>query len=108
MSQTRLSRQFAGTASTQTPKKRAVITTQYGSARVGPKGYVSNVVVDYSHRGEGHGHELMDQVTSHADEIGLPLTLNAREELHPFYRKHGFEPTNNPSPFGPEMKRAPR
>lgn len=89
-------------------RKREMVTTQYGSARVGRNGYVSNVVVDHENRGAGHGHELMERVTEYADKAGLPLTMHARAALHGFYAHHGFEVTDPDSKFGPELKRPPR
>lgn len=85
-------------------------STGYGSARVTPSGYLYNLVVDSEHRGQGHGHELLRTVTSHADRQGLVLYTQARRELHPFYGKHGFAPTPEAVGVGdlPVLKRSPR
>lgn len=68
--------------------------TPYATARVSESeegGYVSNVMTNVDYRGQGHGTALMGEITSHADEIGKPLLLHARPDLHPWYGKLGFE-----------------
>lgn len=85
-------------------------STGYGSARVTSSGYLYNLVVGVEHRGQGHGHELLRMVTSHADRQGRALYTQARRELHPFYGRHGFAPTSEAVGIGgaPVLKRSPR
>ena len=71
--------------------------SDYGSAKVTPQGYVFNVSVRGEHRGQGHGTALMEEIAEHADALGRPLKLNAREDLHPWYRRLGYEPDTGPS-----------
>jgi len=87
-----------------------VYETDHGSAKVTPTGYVYNVRVKEGERGHGYGSELMQRITSDADALGSELTLNARSELHPWYRKHGFEVATDASEFGgvPFLKRKPK
>ena len=78
------------------PQFDAVYESQHGSARVTPSGYVHNVYIRQGARGQGHGTKLMGKITEHADRIGRPLSLNAREDLHPWYRRMGFEEDRSP------------
>jgi predicted GNAT family N-acyltransferase len=64
---------------------------QYASAKVTPRGYLYNMATRTEQRGKGHGRALMNEITAHADALGKPLSLNAREELHPWYGSHGFK-----------------
>ena len=82
-----------------------VYHTDYGTARVTPSGYISNVSVRV--RGQGHGTELMQKVTQHADEMGKSLTMHARPELHPWYQRLGFTHTADDE-FGPRLERSPK
>lgn len=90
---------------------KSLYTSDYGSARVSPEGYVSNVIISHERRGEGHGTELMGQITSEADRLGKHLTLNARPELHDWYERMGFKHTGYDQ-FGstklPRLERRPR
>lgn len=81
---------------------------KYGSAKVTPSGYVFNVAVRAEHRGEGHGTALMQEIASHADAIGKPLQVTAREALHPWYKRLGFEPSNEEAFGGPLLVRQPK
>lgn len=84
---------------------------QYGHARVSPEGYVSNLHVPEEHRKEGHGSNIMHQITSDADRMGHGLTLHARTDLHPWYAKHGFQMTGHDYIGGvanPRLERKPR
>jgi predicted GNAT family N-acyltransferase len=99
------SRQFENP---ERPKLKSIISTPHGSARVSAQGYVGNVIIAHWERGQGHGHELMREVTKHADEHGMELTMHAREELHPFYQKHGFNVTDPDTQWGAELKRPAR
>jgi GNAT superfamily N-acetyltransferase len=89
--------------------------SSYGSARVTPGGYVHNVAVRESERGKGYGSALMAEITTDADRLQRPVSLHAREELHPWYRRMGFEVQTGPkadldrSIFGqPYLVRKPR
>lgn len=84
--------------------------TAYGSARVTPAGYLYNVVVSEGQRGKGHGHDLLKQVTADADSRGQTLYTQARPELHDFYGKHGFTPSDEQVGLGdlPTLRRDPR
>lgn len=84
--------------------------TAYGSARVTPAGYLYNVLVDEKHRGQGHGHELLQSVTADADSRGQVLYTQARPELHGFYGKHGFVPSDEQVGLGdlPSLRRDPK
>lgn len=84
-----------------------VYSTQHGSARVSSDGYVHNVAVNYWSRGQGHGTELMQKITSDADRLGKPLVLHAREDLHPWYGRLGFTPTGEDG-LGHVLERTPR
>jgi predicted GNAT family N-acyltransferase len=84
---------------------------QYGTARVSPEGYVSNLRVREEQRGRGHGSSIMKQVTDDADKLGHGLTLHARPELHGFYAKHGFVRTGDDYIGGvphPRLERKPK
>jgi len=76
---------------------RATYETPHGSARVTPTGYVHNVFIRPEHRGVGHGTALMNQIVSDADRLGLPLSLNAREDLHLWYQRMGFNVDTSPA-----------
>src|SRR5262245_26084724 len=65
----------------------------FGSARVTPSGYVSNVRIRQDVQGKGYGTALMQQVTSDADRLGKSLTMHARPELHGWYGRLGFQHT---------------
>ena len=87
--------------------------TRYASARVAPGGYVYNVLTNVDRRGEGHGTELMRQITADADRLRMPLTLHARTELHPWYQRLGFEHVDDDfDDWGgtsmPRLRREPR
>ena len=59
-------------------------------------------------RGQGHGTELMGQITSDADSMGKPLTLHASKMyLHPWYQRLGFQPVGK-DVLGPQLRREPR
>lgn len=83
---------------------------QWASAQVSPSGYISNMVTHYDHRGEGHGTDLLQEITNNADAAGQELLLNARADLHPWYGRHGF--TVDPEGFAlgglPQLRRPPR
>ena len=83
-----------------------VYRTEHGSAKVSPTGYVWNLSV-YGSRGRGRGTELMQQITADADRLGKPLTVHAREELHPFYQRLGFEKVGTDE-LGHRLERKPR
>jgi predicted GNAT family N-acyltransferase len=70
---------------------KPVYQTRFASAKVSPGGYVYNVATNVNMRGQGHGTELMNQITADADRMGKSLTLHARTELHPWYQRLGFE-----------------
>jgi ribosomal protein S18 acetylase RimI-like enzyme len=76
---------------------RSSYESEHGSARVTPGGYVYNVGIRPQSRGEGHGTALMGQIISHADEMGRELSLHAREDLHPWYHRLGFQETPDPT-----------
>jgi len=84
-----------------------VYESEHGTARVTGEGYVYNVGIRSSERGQGHGTKLMGQITADADRLGKPLTLHAREELHPWYERQGFQVEGH-DVLGPRMKRLPR
>lgn len=86
---------------------RPVYENDYGSAKVTPGGYVRDVMVHHAHRGEGHGSDIMRQVTSDADRLGAPLQLHARPDLHPWYGRFGFSPSGEDA-MGNLMERRPR
>lgn len=91
------------------PTPESTVATDFGSARVSPEGYISNLVVNASHRGNGKGHELLSAVTKHADEHGLTLNAHVREDLHPFYAGHGFQVSHFDEAMGsPVLHRKPR
>lgn len=84
---------------------------RWSSARVTSRGYVHNVSTHSAMRGQGHGTALMAEIIQDADRLGRPLSLNAREDLHPWYRGMGFERTEapeNPFPDQPFLVRHPR
>lgn len=102
------SRQFSPLYESQ---MRPLYENDYGSARVSSEGYVSNLSVTPSRRGEGHGTQLMKQITQHADTIGQSLKLNAQPELHEWYKKMGFEVTGADVYNGssvPRLERKPK
>ena len=70
--------------------------SKHGSARVTPSGYVHNVYIREKVRGQGHGTKLMGKIIEHADRLGRPLSLNAREDLHPWYQRMGFQVDTSP------------
>lgn len=86
--------------------------TEHGSALVTPSGYVYHLSVKADRRGQGHGTELLQTITEHADTLGRPLELHAREELHPWYGRMGFERDtgyDDEEMFGhPKLVRKPR
>jgi GNAT superfamily N-acetyltransferase len=67
-------------------------------------GYVSFVVADYEHRGEGLGTELMEFVTFWAETHAVILTLHCRNELIPWYERFGFV-FEDKDPWGNRMVR---
>ena len=79
---------------------------RYGTAKVTPTGYIRDVNVHHAHRGQGHGSELMRNITADADRIGSPLQLHARKELHPWYQSLGFRPDGSDA-MGNLMTRDP-
>lgn len=84
---------------------------RFGSARVSPSGYVSNLAVPEKERGKGHGTAIMGQITGDADRFQHGLTLHARPELHEFYEKHGFTRTGADYMGGvaiPRLERKPK
>jgi len=81
-----------------------VYQTEHGSALVSPGGYVRNVNIRSDARGQGHGSALLSQITADADRLGSSLTLHAREDLHPWYERHGFKRVAT-DPFGPRLER---
>lgn len=82
--------------------------TEFGRANVSRDGYISDVFVKEENRGQGHGHELMQSITAQADATGQVLNLNAREDLHGFYGRHGFQATGDVDFGQPRMTRQPR
>jgi len=91
------------------PPQTSTIVTDYGSAHISPTGYLSNVSINTSHRGDGHGHDLLKAVTTYADAYNLPLQAHVREDLHDFYGKHGFQVSHYDEHFAsPVMHRRPR
>jgi GNAT superfamily N-acetyltransferase len=59
-------------------------------------GYVANVYVRPAHRGTGLGRELVDAVTSYADEHGFArLVLAPSERSVPLYTRAGFGPATS-------------
>ena len=75
---------------------RPTYESEHGSAKVTPSGYVYNVGIRPEVRGQGHGTALMRQIITDADRLGSPLSLNAREDLHPWYQRLGFQPGSGP------------
>jgi predicted GNAT family N-acyltransferase len=76
---------------------KSVYESEHGSARVTPSGYVYNVSIRHDVRGQGKGTELMGAIATDADRLGRPLSLHAREDLHPWYRRLGFEEDTRPA-----------
>ena len=87
---------------------KSTYESRYSTARVTPGGYVHNMTTHHEHRGAGHGSALLGEITADADRLGKPLSLSAREALHPWYGRHGFEPTGDEAFGQPVLARKPR
>lgn len=70
---------------------KPVYESEHGRLTVTPRGYVNNFAVKEERRGQGHGSAILAQTTADADRLGKPLYAHAREELHGWYAKAGFE-----------------
>jgi len=73
---------------------------QVGFARVvtdaATFGYLADVFVLASHRGQGLGHRLLQAVMSHPDVQGLRRFMLATRDAHALYRQFGFSALKNP------------
>jgi GNAT superfamily N-acetyltransferase len=59
-----------------------------------PHWYLASLGTAVDVQGKGVGSALMDVVTAHCDQEGLPAYLESSKERNvPFYRRHGFEVT---------------
>jgi GNAT superfamily N-acetyltransferase len=67
---------------------------QIGSARMitdkATFGYLADVYIDGAHRGQGLAIWLMETVMTHPDITPLRRTMLATSDMHPLYRKFGF------------------
>jgi GNAT superfamily N-acetyltransferase len=70
---------------------------QIGFARAATDGnsfvYLADVYVLEEYRGRGLGEELVREMVEHGDLAGLRWLLHT-EDMHPLYRKFGFEEPN--------------
>ena len=60
------------------------------------RAFIEDVIVDEAARGQGVGHQLIEQVMqrlAHIEEV----MLVCEERLVPFYEQHGFERTDYPT-----------
>jgi GNAT superfamily N-acetyltransferase len=74
---------------------KSVYESEHGQLTVNPAGYVNNFYVKEEQRGKGHGSAIGAQLLADADRLGKPLYAHAREELHGWYKKAGFEVKEN-------------
>lgn len=87
---------------------KPVYQSEHGSLRVSPEGYVSNLWLRPESRGFNvRAIKLGREVTNDADRLGKRLTTHAREELHPVYKRFGFQVTGE-DVIGPRLEREPR
>ena len=81
---------------------------QVGFARVvtdqATFGWVCDVFVDESERGQGVGGELLQAITTHPRLRGLKRLVLATRDAQSFYAAYGFAPLENPERF--MMRRA--
>ncbi|OFZ11903.1 MAG: hypothetical protein A3D92_11855 [Bacteroidetes bacterium RIFCSPHIGHO2_02_FULL_44_7] len=61
-----------------------------------PECAIGRVVIDPEGRGQGLGHQLMDECMRYAQiEFGkAPILISAQKHLEKYYRKHGFMSTD--------------
>lgn len=78
--------------------------------------YIDNVVVDENNRQRGIGTTLLNRVKSMSNSTGKPIELFASptegdmstRQLVDWYKKNGFEITQNYGSMGARMKYTPR
>jgi GNAT superfamily N-acetyltransferase len=73
---------------------------QLGFARVitdkATFGYLADVFIVSSHRGQGLGRRLIDAVLAHPELQGLRRFMLATRDAHPLYQKFGFTAPRRP------------
>ena len=62
-------------------------------------GWVCDVFVDESERGQGVGGELLQAITTHPQLRGLKRLVLATRDAQSFYAQYGFGPLENPERF---------
>ena len=76
---------------------------QVGFARVvtdrATFGWVCDVFVDESERGQGVGGELLAAITTHPQLRDLKRLVLATRDAHGLYERYGFTPLENPERF---------
>jgi len=74
---------------------RAYLYLIYNDLHSEPYGFLEDVFIEESYRGQGIGGELVKAVIEEAKELGcyklIGTSRNSRTEVHEFYKKLGFE-----------------
>ena len=74
---------------------RAWLYLVYNDLHTEPYGFIEDVFVDESQRGQGIGNKLLEQIITEAKKRGcyklIGTSRKSRDKVHSWYRKLGFE-----------------